>query len=135
MQRNKSFVRLSLVLALVCWLGLLVWAAPIIPARQRATDQVRSMKGIQAICLQIDPMPKDIERIDITATKVELEWSKQLEEAGIQVTEEDGAPTLRLIVSTVTDPQVPGGVAYNPYLVLEQLVRIERIDDQVVAPT
>ena len=124
------------IAGLVC-LGALLQAAPILPEVSRASQQQRSLEGIERINLQIDPLPDPIRKLGIKAAALRKRWTKQLEAGGLAVGDDDdqGAPTLRFMISTVTDSGVPGAVAFNPYLTLEQPVRFERLDASIVVPT
>ena len=49
--------------------------------------------------------------------------------------EDKADPVLSLIISAVTDDDVPNAVAYNPYLTLKQQVHIDGLEQPLVVPT
>ena len=133
--RHVALVLIPCIAGLVC-LGALLRAAPVLPELTRASQQQRSLEGIERVSLRIDPLPDRIRKLGIKPAILRQRWTAQLKAEGIAVGADDqGTPTLRFIISTVTARRVPGAVAFNPYLTLEQSVRIERLDVSIVVPT
>ena len=133
--RHVTLVLIPSIAGLVC-LGALLQAAPILPEVTRASQQQRSLEGIERVRLRIDPLPDPIRKLGIKAAALRKRWTKQLEAGGLAVGADDqDVPTLRFMISAVTARRVPGAVAFNPYLTLEQPVRFERLDASIVVPT
>ncbi len=133
--QTLPWLRIVIVFALVGLLTLLAWATPILPERGRLHDLVRSIKGIKQIGVKIDPLPELLEDAGVSAQRIRTRWVERLTEMGLVISGDEGHPQLRLTISATTDAAVPDGVAFNPYLTLEQRVRLPRLDYEFVTPT
>ena len=133
--QTLPWLRIVIVFALVGLLTLLAWATPILPERGRLHDLVRSIKGIKQIGVKIDPLPELLEDAGVSAHRIRTRWVERLTEVGLVITGDEGHPQLRLNISATTDPAVPDGVAFNLYLMLEQRVRLPRLDYEFATPT
>ncbi len=116
-------------------LALMARSAPIFPDQQHLHDQERSLARLKRIRFEVELMPKELREVGLSAKGIRQRWSGRLEEAGLDLTGKDGDPVLKLIISSGTEPRVPGGVAFNPYLALIQKARIDSVDGELALPT
>lgn len=116
-------------------IGLSAWAAPILPRRSTLSDTDRSLAGLKRIELIVEDLPAQIKGVGLTAELLRKMIAKDLEAAGYQTTDTKRVSKLGVRVSAVTDPNVPGGIAFSVVMVLYQRVKIERLDRTLFVPT
>lgn len=122
-------------LAFLLGYGLTGSAAPIIPEKKRLEDQIRSLAALKRVQLVLDPMPKEIRDAGLESRDLAERWKKRIAASGLEVVEDKDAPMLHLSLSTVTDDKLPGGIAFNPFLSLEQSAHIDGIETRLTVPT
>ena len=123
------------VLALTVGIGVIGFAAPIVPEARRLDDQARSLVRIKRLRLAVDKLPVEIQNVGVRGEEIRDRWVTRLTQVGIEVTDDERDPTLRLYLSAVTESKVPKAVAFNPFLSLEQPARIDGIDNPLIVPT
>ncbi len=130
--RNYTW-RLTLAVAIA--IGTSAWAGPIMPWRRGLSDADHSLAGLKQIELIVDDLPPQIKDVGLTAELLREMIAKDLRAAGYRIIDTKRVSKLGVLVSAVTDPNVPGGIAYSVNMVLNQLVKIGRLDQMLFVPT
>ena len=135
MQPMTRTRHLVIAIAIIASMTVLAWAAPMKPKRGDTRQQWRSLAAVKRIRLVVDRIDEPLAQLGVSGTEIHDRWSRRLQKSGLVVTDDPASPQLRLIISAVTEDQLPNAVAFNPYLALEQSVRINGLDHDLETPT
>ena len=141
MSRNIAIIALGAVLAISAALVPAGRGAPILPSSPLA-DQVRSLAGLSTLRLLVEPVSADLAAMGIDAEDLAADQSAELRRAGLEVVDESDQPErestlprLTIEIIGVQEPKLPDAIAFSVNLMLEQQVRIERLDKVISVPT
>ncbi|MAE67332.1 MAG: hypothetical protein CMJ18_23980 [Phycisphaeraceae bacterium] len=127
-RRRTLYTAGSLLVAVL--LTVAISAAPAVPRPPaRLPDPVRSLKGINAVRVEVSPLPREIES-RVRRAEFVAECRKKLEVEGFQIVDDDDndAPTLRINVYTASHERDPGIIGYCFVLEVYQTVGIDRLE-------
>jgi len=128
------------VLAVVTVLvvAALVWAAPIVQKFPAISDEFLTLAQIDKVQLKVLMLDPAMAKAGIKPEDIYDDWKGHLKAADITVVEGDAAEdmiTIRLMFVLRKHEQVTDATTYLGLLMLEQPVRIERLDRTFVIPT
>lgn len=136
---NQSCTRLRLVvLSVTCsGLSLMCVASPILPGIEpnHGLDDVISLAGLEQVRLDIKPIPRQLAAQQITVNLLRKRAVAALGNRELEVVEDSDAPTLEFTILEVSDPAVPGALAFSTRLSLFQNAQVDRLDRKLVVPT
>ena len=135
MSATRVFGRAATIAATVCLIGLVAWAGPFARSPTKISDTDRSLARIKRIELIVDPLPRQIHDVRLSVETIRKSIANDLRDAGYEIVTAEDAPKLGVLVSAVTDPKVPGGIAFTINMVLNQRATIERLDESLLVPT
>lgn len=141
MSRPVAIIAFGAGLAMLAALVPAGRGAPILPSSPLA-DQVRSLAGLSTLRLVVDPVSDELAAMDVDAEDLAADRRAGLRRAGFQVLDESDQaerestlPRLTIQIIGVQEPKLPDAIAFSVNLMLEQEVRIERLDRVMAVPT
>ena len=128
---RKSISTLFLVVGAAFFGGAVVAVAgPIFSEAARVEDNVKSLARLQQIDFVIEVDSSEaFKAAGISGAAIRRKWKRRLKDAGLVVTSDPQKPVLALLVSSITDPAVRNGVAFDLYLALVQKARVDQIGE------
>ena len=128
-QRRRFII---LAVTTLCAAGLIT-AAPLVPVKRKAPDEVRCLSALTSLRVSIDEIPEWIrqdERERLTAL-----FRQAIQNQGFVVVEDADVPRLALQYTTAIDPDaVPDGMALTTLIAIHQGVKLLRLDDEMTLP-
>lgn len=134
--RSPHRVRAAIIAAAAVCFGAGVLAGPFLPAGGGAPDTVQSLADfVDQVRIRIGTPPEIFQQAGVTEEFIETRLRKQLEQKGIAVVDDDNAPVLDFSTFAVSEPKAADAVAYLCIIQVEQKVRLERLDRELLLPT
>ncbi len=135
---------MSTINRLVPWLcvpaavALTAWvctAAPILPAKPRVTEEIKSLAGIKRLRVVVESKSLLLQNMKYSPANIQEQVSDLMIEAGFEVVDDPKATTLRIVLLTNTKPTFPDVVSVTHHLSLEQDIVVARLGSPMFAPT
>ena len=125
-----------LVIALLC-LAVGAVAGPILPAKRRPSDRIRSLAQLQQMRVQVESLKsEETFETEITKEWIESRIKYHFERVGIQIADDEAdAPVFIFRNHIVGDESVPDGVAFTFLLLVQQDVHLPRLKIDIQVPT
>ncbi len=141
-QRSESGGRLrrwtpwmAVALALIIGYGAGTGAAPFRPRRVKVPDEVRSLKGIRRVSVQVDPLLGAIGAAGVQRKEIRSLMISRLRAGSIEVVEDDETPRLVLKCLPLNNPKIPDTTAVVMFLQIKQDVQLNRLNEPMILPT
>lgn len=128
-------VALMVVVVVVAAAGWVCTAAPIVPGRNRVTNEIRSLAGVERLEVEVKTVSSVLLEMKYPLDRVEERITAILAEHEIETVEDIAAPVLSLVLLTETSSDHADMVSFTYHLSLEQEVVIERLDEKIFVPT
>ncbi len=133
MNDRSHGLRLVVMVGVVLAVAFISWSAPIMSA-PKITGEVMSLAKINRVNLV---MIMGLDTLGLDSKEIHKQWSKRLAAQGIKVVAkgDTSAVTLNVVLVVLEDATVPNARGCIVFVIVEQPVTIDRINQKVVIPT
>lgn len=131
MKTRKQRTIVSAVMTL-CVVGIIT-AAPMVPEKRKAPDEVRCLSALTSLRIGIDEIPEWISQDE--RQRLLALFQTKIENQGFSVVTDGDGPRLALQYTIAMDKEsVPDGVALATVVAVHQGVKVLRLDDEMTLP-
>ena len=121
--------------AIVIWTLLSASAAPVWPGTPKLTVEQLSLRGIDALRLEVIPVSKDLREAGVSTEELEAAFAEEVRTSDIRIVSVPTVPVARLVVFGDTNDDQPDAVALTVVIALHQEILLKRVDVETTAPT
>ncbi len=129
--RLIAIVTLLMITAAAWWLD----AAPRKPAVIELPQEVMTLRGINAVRIQVMPVTAYLDVEGATMEMVEVALAEQLTELGFEVVDDPKAPKLLVRPYECLSDDLPTGVGLTVMIGVHQETTVHRLEKKMTVPT